>query len=397
MDFKLIGSILLVVGTSIGAGMLALPIATAELGFVSAVALLFVCWFVMTAGALLLLEINLWLPQNNNLITMAKNTIGPLGQFIAWVMYLLLLYSLICAYIAGGSDLFHYLLERAHLTIPLWFSAIMFTAIFGLVVYLGIRSVDYTNRLLMVLKFAGYFLLVIFLAPFIDTEKLSFSNWPAMTKATAMTVTITSFGFGAIVPSLRIYFAGDIKKLKKTIIIGSLIPLFCYVVWDAVIMGVIPLQGDNGLLAILHAETSASQLVTTLSQTVASPKVAFFAKLFTSVCVLTSFLSVSLAMTDFLADGLQVEKHGKQNALIHFITFLPPLAIVLFFPNAFITALEYAGIYCIVLQILLPACMAWRGRYHKHFPSQFRVLGGKVLLIGLILLSVFMIVRSIIS
>ena len=47
MDFKLIGSILLIVGTSIGAGMLALPIATAQLGFGGSLILLFACWIVM--------------------------------------------------------------------------------------------------------------------------------------------------------------------------------------------------------------------------------------------------------------------------------------------------------------------------------------------------------------
>src|SRR3990167_3617578 len=110
MDFKLIGSILLIVGTSIGAGMLALPIATAQLGFMGSLILLFACWFIMTAGAFTILEVNLWLPQNSNLISMARATIGPWGQIIAWVTYLLLLYSLLCAYIAGGSDLFHDLL-----------------------------------------------------------------------------------------------------------------------------------------------------------------------------------------------------------------------------------------------------------------------------------------------
>ena len=45
MNFKLFGSILLVIGTSIGAGMLALPIATAQLGFTgSLVLLLFAGW-----------------------------------------------------------------------------------------------------------------------------------------------------------------------------------------------------------------------------------------------------------------------------------------------------------------------------------------------------------------
>ena len=64
MNSKMIGSVLLIVGTAIGAGMLALPIATAQLGFAGSIILLFVSWFVMTGGAFLLLEVNLWMPPN---------------------------------------------------------------------------------------------------------------------------------------------------------------------------------------------------------------------------------------------------------------------------------------------------------------------------------------------
>ena len=124
MFSKLLGSILLIIGTSIGAGMLGLPIAAAQLGFVGSVILLVVCWFIMMSGAFLILEVNIWLPQNSNLISMAKQTIGPIGQVIAWVTYLLLLYSLLCAYIAGGSGLFHNLLMAAGMNIPLWISAV---------------------------------------------------------------------------------------------------------------------------------------------------------------------------------------------------------------------------------------------------------------------------------
>lgn len=389
MDFKLIGSILLIVGTSVGAGMLALPIATAALGFWASVVLLIICWFVMTSGALLLLEANLWLPQNNNLISMAKETIGPVGQVIAWAMYLLLLYSLICAYIAGGSDLLHNFLRHNQWDIPSYATAILFTLVFGLVVWLGIRSVDYTNRVLMLVKFSSLFLLIFLLIPFVASDKLAVANWNNLTKTVALTVTITSFGFGAIVPSLRVYFAGNIKKLKKAIIIGSLIPLVCYIAWDAVIMGVIPI---DSLVGMIKSQGSTSMLVNTLSDTVATDQIPFFTKLFTSICVLTSFLGVSLAMTDFLADGFRLEKKGGSNLFIHVATFLPPLTVVLFFPNAFIKALEYAGIYCVVLQILLPAWMVWNGRYRRHFAREFSVRGGKFLLAAMMLFSSILIV-----
>lgn len=396
MHSKLIGSILLIVGTCVGAGMLALPIATAQLGFVGSLILLFVAWFVMTAGAFLILEVNLWLPQNSNLVSMARATIGPVGQIIAWATFLLLLYSLLCAYIAGGSDLLQHLLESVGVELTNSVTAILFVMIFGFVTYLGIKAIDYTNRVLMFAKFTGYFLLVILLMPYVSAEKILAGNLMSVTSATAVMVTITSFGYAAIVPSLRIYFAGDVKRLKQAILIGSLVPLVCYILWDMVIMGVIPLDGEHGLTAILHSDSSTSDLVSTLSATASSSSVTFFTKLFTSVAVVTSFLGVSLSLSDFLADGFSLEKVGKSKIVIYAMTFLPSVTIVLFKPDIFVKALEYAGIYCVVLLMLLPAWMVWMGRYHRKHPSDFTVPGGKPLLIVVMLASVILLVQTLV-
>jgi len=400
MDFKIIGSILLIVGTSIGAGMLALPIATAQLGFIGSLILLVVCWSVMTAGAFLILEVNLWMPQNSNLISMAKATMGPVGQIISWVFYLLLLYSLLCAYISGGSGLFHNLLLACHFDVSQTWSSIIFTLLFGLVVFLGIRSIDYVNRGLMFVKLGAYILLIILLTPFISTSKLFAGDLSQLTATSAMTVTITSFGYASIIPSLRIYFASDLRKLKIAIIIGSLVPLICYAFWDAIIMGVIPLDGANGLITILHSsKNSTSDLVNTLSATASKESITIFARLFTSICVVTSFLGVSLCLTDFLSDGLNLTKQGNSNLFLHALTFLPPLIIVIFFPNAFIKALEYAGIYCIILLILLPAWMAWMGRYRRHLAkaSQYQFFGGKTFLLLMMIFGVAMLIKSMVN
>jgi tyrosine-specific transport protein len=394
MDFKLLGGVLLVVGTAIGAGMLALPIATAHLGFMGSLVLLILCWIVMTGGAFLLLEANLWMPLNSNLNTMARSTIGPVGQLISWFSFLMLLYSLLCAYISGGSDLFHHLLNMAHVDISRSTASVLFTLLFGTVVYLGIKSVDYVNRGLMLIKFTAYFLLIFLLMPLVSSLKLAAGDVGEVTSTTAIMVTITSFGYAAIVPSLRIYFSGDVLKLKKAILIGSLIPLVCYIAWDAAIMGIIPLGGEHGLTAILQSQNSTSDLVKTLSSSAASSTIAVLAQLFTSVCVLTSFLGVSLCLTDFWADGLGLEKKGKNHLIICGATFLPPLITVLFFPGIFVKALEYAGIACVVLLVLLPAWMVWAGRYKRYFSNHFTVPGGKFPLIILMIFSVFMIIRG---
>jgi tyrosine-specific transport protein len=397
MKTKLLGSVLLIVGTAIGGGMLALPIATSQAGLFYSTLLLFGCWFVMTASAFLILEVNLWLPQNSNMISMAKATLGRGGEIIAWIAYLLLLYSLLAAYIAGGGDFLKNLLSMIHVTAPSWVTSILFAGLLGYIVCLGIRSVDVVNRSLMFIKLAAFVLLVLLIFPHVDSVKLAGGEFHYLTAS--ITVAITSFGFATIVPSLRTYFEGDVKKLHLAILIGSLIPLCCYILWDLAIMGIIPREGDTGLVAMLHSNRSTSDFVNTLSSLLQRDTVTAFARIFTSICLATSFLGVALSLSHFLADGFRLtkEKNLKNDIIIYTATFLPPIIVVLFYPGAFIKALSYAGIYCVILLVLLPALMAWSGRYQKGLAKGYRVIGGKLLLMTLFIISVLIIAYSVIE
>lgn len=382
LDTKLLGGILLIVGTAIGGGMLALPIATAEAGFTNSLILLLLCWFIMTASAFLVLEVNLWLPANTNIISMSRILLGRWGESFAWISYLLLFYSVLAAYMAGGGDFLSGLLLNLGFKIPNWLSILLFVAILSYVVYRGIHYVDYVNRGLMFSKFSIYVLLILFIIPSISISKLTDGNMLYLTSGA--TVMITSFTFANIIPSLRTYFKDDIPKLRKAILIGSLIPLICYLFWDLCIMGVLPREGNYGLINMLHSKHSTSEFVMQLSNTLNNSLITFMARIFTSICLATSFLASGLSLSDFLADGLRTTKRGKGGVIVYLATFLPPMTVVLFYPGAFIGALSYAGIYCAVLFILLPSLMAWRGRYRKNsLATGFRVKGGKPLLLVL--------------
>ncbi|MDQ8039539.1 MAG: aromatic amino acid transport family protein [Rickettsiella sp.] len=398
MNNKFIGGILLIIGTSIGGGMLALPIATAQFGFFTSIGAFLVCWAVMTSCALLILEVNLWHPINSNLITMAKTTLGWFGQVVAWVSYLLLLYALLAAYVAGGGDFLQNFLSGLHIDLANKFSALLFTGLLSTIVYKGIHSVDYVNRGLMFSKIAAYILLVICIFPFISPKKLltleEFHYLPAI--ISSVTVIITSFGFAIIVPSLRSYFKDDAKTLRKAILIGSLVPLICYTLWELAIMGVIPAQGKLSLMAMLHSSHSTSDLLISLNQLLHKPLINFLAKTFMAICLATSFLGVALSLFDFLSDGLSLKKTGLGKLILYIVTFLPPLIIAIRYPNAFIMALSYAGILCVILLILLPTMMAWSGRYIKKCASGYQLTGGKYLLSILIMLASLFIILSLI-
>nr|NGX29103.1 Tyrosine-specific transport protein [Candidatus Anoxychlamydiales bacterium] len=61
---KFLGSVLLISGTTIGAGMLGLPVMTGFAGFFPTLALLFFFWLYMLVTAFLYLEANLALKGN---------------------------------------------------------------------------------------------------------------------------------------------------------------------------------------------------------------------------------------------------------------------------------------------------------------------------------------------
>lgn len=392
MISKLIGGSLLIIGTTIGAGMLALPIATAQLGFWGSLVLLISCWAMMTACAFLFLEALLWLPPNSNFVSIAGATLGRGGQVVAWLFYLLLLYSILSAYIAGGGDLFHYLLSSQGVAIPLWGGSLLFTALFGAIVYLGIKSVDYVNRGLMLGKMGAFLLLVCLVLPFVTVENLNNRETQPTQMATSVAVTVVSFTCLMVIPSLRTYFKDDVKLLRKAIFIGTLVPLICYIVWDMVVMGIIPFNGEPGLKQILLSTNQNSALVATLTSLLQKNNVTVLTKFFTSICMATSFLSVSLCLSDFLADGFNVSKKGLGKFIIFGATFLPPVLIVLFCPNMFIKGLSYAGLSCFVLMVLLPPLMVWRGRYHLSLDQRsYRAPGGKLFLGTLLLFATFMV------
>ncbi len=395
MTSKVLGSALLIVGTSIGAGMLALPIATAQLGFWGAMGVLGLCWFVMTMSAFYLMEANLWLPMNSNIISMAKVTTGRFGQLAAWITYVLLLYSLLSAYIAGGSDLLHHIVSFVQVSLPAWVCTCLFTLLFGSIVYRGIRTVDYVNRGLMFFKLSAFVILIALLMPYVKNENLVQADFfTGIRSSDAWLITITSFGFASIVPSLRIYFSGHVSQLKQAVWLGSIIPLMCYVAWILAIKGVLPL---DSLTTILHSERSTSDLITSLNAVADSSLISLITNFFTSICVLTSFLAVSLGLVDFLIDGLRQEREGFSFLSMNLLAFVPPALIVIFWPHIFISALAHAGIYCIILLVVFPSCMVLFGRQKHAATTTFTAFGGRWLPILFLIFSSIMIASILIA
>lgn len=375
------GGILLVAGCCIGAGMLGLPVLSGEAGFIPSVLVFFLCWLFMLATGLLLLEVNLWFGGEVSLITMAEKTLGWFGKGVSWVVFLFLFYSLMVAYVAASGSLVSDFIGELSGYFPHHaLGGLLFSLFFGLLLYLGTGAVDKFNRILMFGLVISYCSLIAVGLFHVDVSLLERRDWTAAT--VVIPAVIVSFGFHNLVPSLTTYFHGEAKVLQKVIIWGSLIPLVIYLAWEWIILGIVPLADFKVALEQGEIATEALKNVAGASWILgAAEGFAFFA-------IVTSFLSVALSFVDFLADGLKIKKTPQGKIFLSFLVLFPPFLCALFYPAIFLIALNSAGGFgAVILFGILPALMAWRGRYSLCLGKTPIVPGGKAVLLAIIAIS----------
>ncbi len=349
---KQFGSAYLILGTCIAAGMLGLPIVTAEYHFAFTTFMLISAWSLMTIGAWCVLRVVTTMPRGANFISMSEAILGRPAKIITWFVYLMLLYSLICAYLSGSGDLLQNLLHQAHLFIPRWLSTLLATVIFGSIVFSGIHSVDIANRFLMSVKFIICFILIGSVILFTHFDNLidGDHNW----NPNAWLVVITSFGYASILPSIRDYLDNNKKRLMRVFYISSFIPLILYFVWIAVIQGALPRFGAHGLVAMNNSANTNSLLMNAISALTHHVVVTTISVTFISICAITGFLSVSTSLFDTLTDGMKYKNHGKDRIIVALLALGPPVLIVTLNPSIFIHALAYAGFCCLYMLVFLP-------------------------------------------
>jgi len=137
---NIIGGMLMILGTCIGAGMLAIPIVSAHESFRLSALLLTVAWLCMTIGAFAVLEVNLWFKPGSNLITMAEGTLGAWGKTVTSLLYLLLMYSLICAYLASASGVLQTFFSAVDFHVPRALATMITLLLLGSIVCRGMGA-----------------------------------------------------------------------------------------------------------------------------------------------------------------------------------------------------------------------------------------------------------------
>jgi tyrosine-specific transport protein len=377
---KIISGLLLIAGTTVGAGMLGIPLITAKAGFLPSFVITTFAWIYMFCTGLLFLEVTLWMHSGSNILSMTYKFLGKEGRALAAILFAFLYYTLMVAYFSAGAPILSsFLTPILGFPVTGTFSYAVFGIFFAVVVGIGIRVVDKVNYILMIGLIIAYVSLLVGGGPSVREENLKPSNWPYF--MFAMPILFSSFGFHNIIPSLTHHFKDNGKIMRWSIFFGTLVPFIIYMLWQWLIIGAIPKE-------MIQETLDKGQPITFAMQAISGKSwIKNIGQVFGLFAIVTSLLGVSFSVVDFLGDGLKMRRTGFHRVILCLLTFIPPFVFTIINPNIFVLALDIAGGFGeAILNGILPAWLVWIGRYQKKLNSDFSLPGGKRSLIAIILI-----------
>ncbi|KAK2641048.1 hypothetical protein Ddye_022811 [Dipteronia dyeriana] len=348
---SLSSSILLVAGTTVGAGILAIPAVTQESGFLASAVACILCWIFMVVTGLLIAEVivNTMCELGSggvSLVSMAKRTLGTVGVQIACICGLYFKYFRMFL----GFD------ERLYDC--KWECATLFSLVLGGLCYFGSqRIIGAVNGALVVGIIISFTALVVVASGELQWNALLKANFEAVPMS--IPIITLSFVYQNVVPVICTNLEGNLSKVRTAIVLGTAIPLGLFLVWNAVILG-----------SITGHEMGSDQIIDPLQQLRSSSGlVGPIIELFSFLAIATSYIGFVLGLSDFLADLLKLPA-AESSPQPYLLTLIPPLILSLIDPEIFFKALDFAGKYGVLMLFgILPAAMCWSDRYSNSSPS----------------------------
>lgn len=391
MHSKLIGAILLIASTTLGAGLLVLPIVSASYGLLFTNFVLILVWALFTAAAFLIIEVNLWLPERSNIVAMAKVCLSRFSQYLTWILYILFFYLALTSYFSILStatfDLFR---DYFDFEIPRWLALLPYALIVIIAARLGIGAIDKVNRILFGCFIFSFIVILIGIFPALSVDNF-FSEHTLVQKYDIFLFVATALSYQFIIPLIRDFLGSDLHALRRALIWGSFLALFIYIIFEFFMLTALPI---DDLTAVARLVDPSRSIAFDLSYASQYTWINYMFRWFAYFSVATAMLALSYSVYRFFNDSFKVQRWNIKPWVAILATFIPPFFYVYFFPEKFVITLKYTGLLSIFLFVIFPIALVWSGRYRKNLSFGYQVFGGKTFLLFLFFIALGVIAIS---
>ncbi len=364
---SILSAALLVSGTSLGAGLLALPIQTGLSGLLPALVGLIVLWALMLGTGIILADLFVNLGQPSaGLFTLYRQSLGSWSRWLITPTFLLIFYGILVAYLSGSGSVLSSLLHLPQMKSEL---LILFFVISSGVVLVGMSFIQRANAGCMFLLIGSFAIMLFLVGRDMDSKNLLYQDWAFL--PSALPIIICSFAYQNIVPSICTSLGNNRRQIRLAFFYGTLLTLLVNAVWIIVVLGVLPLNsGNNSLLNAFHHNQPAT---IPLSLNSHSATMQFCGLFFSITALFTSYVAVGEGLRNFLTDLFGSYMEGKSNGrlFIAILTFVPPLLISLIYPDLFLKMLNIVGgLGVVTLFGLFPSLIFFRQARTRKRPWQ---------------------------
>jgi len=222
------------VGTIVGVGIFGLPWVAYKSGFFILLFYFLILAAVAIVVHLMLGDIIVRTKGNHRFPGYVREYLGVRWSRIAFIAICFGLFGAQLAYLVIGG-VFLTNLFSPYLGGGLLVYTLVFFALGSLLIYKGIRSISFTEFLVLLFFFGLLIFFVVEAFPHIQMERFSKFNLKFLFYPYG--VVLFSLWGSAILPEVKEILKGDRKKLRKTIISGIIIAVFIYLVFTAIILG----------------------------------------------------------------------------------------------------------------------------------------------------------------
>ena len=344
---------LMITGTTIGVGILGLPVQTGIAGVLPSLVATLAMWAVMLATGWIIAHGIIACGEPIDISTLVYRKLGTPGRVMTVVGYLVLIYGSITAHLAAGGQI---LSTLAGAELSAGMSLLVFFGVATFIALLGVGLVEKINSFLMAGMFLAFCVLLFETASAVDVARFAHRDWRFL--VSTIPILACALCYQMIVPSVCRVLDYDPSAVMKALIIGSSIPVLINTLWMLAVVGALPLAGQEDytiLAAFRKGEAATVPLAAALNSTVISR----FALIFSLVVLVSSYVLQSTAVIGFFEDLLPMRPGRKRWRASILLAFIPPLTVVFIYPGIFLGALDVVGggsivlLFCIIPSLIL--------------------------------------------
>lgn len=341
------GTALILSGT-IGAGVLGIPYAIAQVGIVVGLVYIVVLGLLITGLNLLVGEIAVRTNEKLQLVGFVKKYIGKRSSYLLAFLLYIMLFSVMVVYIIGEGEAMSALFGGSS-----FYWSLIFTAVGSFLIFIGLKTIKTVELVLSL----GILAVILFIAG-ASTPHISFSHLVYTDLAHILFpygVILFAFHGTTSIPEAHSLLIKKEVTFKKAIILAGLISIAVYALFAFVVVGV------TGL--------GTTEIATIGLGNAIGPTIFLLGNIFAILAMGTSFLMVGLSLRDSLEWDYKLP-----NKFATLVVCGVPLLIFLAGVRQFIAVIDVIGGVFVSLEMLFILFIYWKAKQSGHWlPGKYKL------------------------